>query len=59
MSYFKNAKLSKRINFPFEKNIPFTFKLFTGAMMAGHVAGYVTFYSVLFSTALNISFPYK
>ncbi len=46
---------SKRINSPFAKKIPFTFKLFTGAMMAGHV----TFYSVLFSAALNISFPCK
>ena len=46
---------SKRINSPFAKKIPFTFKLFTGAMMAGHV----TFYSVLFSAALNIFFPYK
>jgi hypothetical protein len=55
MSYFKNAKLSKRINSFFPKNIPFTFKLFTGAIMAGHV----TFYSVLFSTGLNMSFPYK
>lgn len=55
MSYFKNAKLSKKIHPPFAKNIPFTFKLFTGAMMAGHV----TFYSVLFSAALKISFPYK
>ncbi len=54
MRYFKNAKFSKRINSPFAKNIPFTFKLFTGAMMAGHV----TFYCVLFSAALNISFPH-
>jgi hypothetical protein len=50
MSYFKNAKLSKRINSPFAKNIPFTFKLFTGAMMTSHV----TFYSVVFSAGLNI-----
>ena len=46
---------SKRINSPFAKNIPFTFKLFTGAMMAAHV----TSYCVLFSAALNIFFPYK
>ena len=55
MSYFRNAKLSKRIHSPSAKNIPFTFKLFTGAMMAGHV----TFYSVIFSAALHIAFPYK
>ena len=46
---------SKRINSPFAKNIPFTFKLFTGSMMAAHV----TSYCVLFSAALNIFFPYK
>ena len=54
MNYFKNDKLPKKILPPF-KEVPFTFKLFTGAIMASHI----TFYSVLFSTALNISFPYK
>ena len=54
MNYFKNAKLPKKIHPPF-KEVPFTFKLFTGAMMASHI----TFYSVVFSAALNIAFQYK
>ena len=57
MNYFKNAKLPKKISPPFRsfKEVPFKFKLFIGAMMASHI----TFYSVIFSAALNISFPYK